>query len=276
MMVDLYRHFDAPLTDDLPFRWHEMLMNGRRDVKEVGRYRTDESPMQVVSGPLHAPTVHFEAPPSPALPKEMKRFIQWFERTAPKGKTPLRVLARAGIAHLYFVSIHPFEDGNGRIGRAIAEKVVSQGLGQASLIALSHTINSKRKAYYDMLERSNRRNEITEWLVYFAKTVLEAQEYAQGVLDFLIAKTKFFDRFRGQFNERQEKVVTRMFREGPNGFKGGLSAENYIRITGTSRATATRDLQDLVDKQALARTGSLKSTRYHLNIELSGGATRLG
>jgi len=100
-------------------------MSGRRDAKDIGRYRRDESPMQVVSGPLHAPTVRFEAPPSPALPKEMKRFIQWFEHTAPKGKAPLRVLARAGIAHLYFVSIHPFEDGNGRIGRAIAEKAVA-------------------------------------------------------------------------------------------------------------------------------------------------------
>jgi len=273
MMVDLYRHFDAPLTNKLLFRWHEMLMNGRRDVKDFGRYRKDESPMQVVSGPLHEPKVHFEGPPPHSLPKEMKRFVQWFEHTAPKAKAPLRVLTRAGIAHLYYVSIHPFEDGNGRIGRAIAEKAVSQGLGQASLIALSHTINSKRKAYYGMLERSNKRNEITEWLAYFAKTVLEAQEYSQRMLDFLIAKTKFFDRFRGQFNERQEKVIARMFREGPNGFKGGLSAENYIRITGTSRATATRDLQDMVERQALTRTGSLKSTRYHPPIELDNGVT---
>ncbi len=127
-----------------------------------------------------------------------------------------------------------------------------------------------------MLEHSNRRNEITEWLVYFAKTVLDAQEYSQRMLDFLIAKTKFFDRFRGQFNERQEKVIARMFREGPTGFEGGLSAENYIRITGTSRATATRDLQDLVDKGALTRTGSLKSTRYHLPVELHAGATGTG
>jgi Fic family protein len=272
MMVDLYRHFEAPLTDELLFRWHEMLMNGRREVRDIGRYRRDESPMQVVSGPLHAPKVHFEAPPSRSLPKEMKRFIRWFNDTGPKGKAPLRLLARVGIAHLCFVCIHPFEDGNGRIGRAIAEKAVSQGLGQPTLIALSHTINSRRNAYYDMLERSNKRNEITDWLIYFARTVLEAQQHAQRMLDFLIGKTKFFDRFRGQFNERQEKVVTRMFREGPSGFKGGLSAENYIRITGTSRATATRDLQDLVERQALIRTGVLKSTRYHLNIELQGGA----
>ena len=266
MMVDLYRHFDAPLTDDLLFRWHEMLMGGRRDMKDIGRYRRDESPMQVVSGSLHEPKVHFEAPPSRSLPKEMKRFIRWFQDTAPEGETPLPILTRAGIAHLYFVCIHPFEDGNGRIGRAVAEKAVSQGLGQPTLIALSHTINSKRKAYYHQLECSNKRNDITEWLVYFAKTVLEAQEYAQRMLDFLIAKTRFFDRFRGQFNDRQEKVVARILSEGPGGFKGGLSAENYIRITGTSRATATRDLQDLMDRQALIRTGMLKSTRYYVNI----------
>jgi Fic family protein len=266
MMVDLYRNFEAPLTDELLFEWHRMLMNGRRDVREIGKYRTDESPMQVVSGLAHAPNVHFEAPPSRSLPREMKQFIGWFNRTTQKGDAPLQPLARAGIAHLYFVCVHPFEDGNGRIGRAIAEKTLSQALSQSTLIALSHTINAKRKTYYEMLERSNKSNEITNWLIYFANTVLDAQRHAQQALDFLIAKTKYFDRFRGQFNDRQQKAVLRMFREGPAGFKGGLSAENYIRITGTSRSTATRDLQDLVQKHALTQTGALKSTRYYLGI----------
>lgn len=266
MMVELYRGFDAPLTDKLLCHWHEMLMNGRRDIKDVGRYRTHDSAMQVVSGPIHEPKVHFEAPPSKSMPSEMKRFIQWFSSTAPTGKTPLPILTRAGIAHLYFVCIHPFEDGNGRIGRAIVEKAISEGLGQSTLIALSQTINRARKSYYEILESSNKHNEITEWLVYFANIILEAQSHAQDMADFIIAKTKFYDRFRSQFNERQDKVVARMMREGPDGFKGGLSAENYIRITGTSRATATRDLQDLVEKKALVRLGSLKSTRYHLYI----------
>jgi len=266
MMVDLYRNFDRPLTDDLLFRWHEMLMSGRSDLKDIGGYRQGDHPMQVVSGPLHSPKVHFEAPPSGSVPLEMAGFCRWFNLGPPEGRTPMQVLARAGIAHLYFVSIHPFEDGNGRIGRAIAEKAVFQGLGQSTLIALSHSINSKRKTYYEMLERSNKRNEITDWLIYFAGTVLEAQARAQRLLDFLIAKSRFFDRHRGQLNNRQEKAVARMFSEGPEGFKGGLSTENYLRITGTSRATATRDLQDLVEKQALVRTGMLKSTRYHLSI----------
>lgn len=266
MMVELYRQFDTPLSDDLLCHWHEMLMNGRRDVKNIGCYRTDDHAMQVVSGPLHAPKVHFEAPPSKTIPEEMKRFVQWFARTAPAGESPLPILTRTGIAHLYFVCIHPFEDGNGRIGRAIAEKAISEGLGQATLLALSQTINRGRKTYYEMLEGSNRANEITDWLIYFARTVIDAQAQAQNLVDFIIAKSKFYDRLRGQFNERQDKAIARLMREGPDGFKGGLSAEKYISITGTSRATATRDLQDLVEKKALIQTGSLKSTRYHLRI----------
>lgn len=266
MMVELYRNFEAPLSNELLFHWHEQLMNGRRDLKNIGQYRTDEQPMQVVSGPLHSPKIHFEAPASDAVPSEMSRFLSWYADSGPQGTTPLPILTRAGIAHLYFVCIHPFEDGNGRIGRAIAEKALSEGLEQPILIALSLTINCARKSYYQMLEASNKQIEITDWLVYFANTILDAQQQAQRLLDFIIAKTKFYDRLRGQFNERQEKVIARMMREGPDGFKGGLSAENYIRITGTSRATATRDLNELVEINALTRSGSHKGTRYHLNI----------
>ncbi len=267
MMVNLYQNFDAPLSDSLLFRWHQMLMNGRDDLKDIGGYRTGEAPMQVVSGPIHKPKVHFEAPPAHRLQSEMTQFIEWFNETGPKGKNPLPALTRAGLAHWHFVIIHPFEDGNGRIARTLAEKAMAQCLGHSTLIALSHAINNSRKTYYDALERNNKGNEIIDWLSYFAQTALKAQSMAQSMVNFLIDKTKFFDRFRDQLNERQKKTITRMFREGPNGFQGGLSAEKYIRITGTSRATATRDLQDLVDKEALTRTGTLKSTRYHLCIE---------
>ena len=118
-----------------------------------------------------------------------------------------------------------------------------------------------------MLETSNKNNEITDWLGYFSETILDAQDYTQQMVDFLIEKTKLYDRVRGQLNERQEKVLARMFREGVEGFKGGLSAEIYIGITDTSRATATRDLQELVDKGVLLRTGERKSTRYWLSIK---------
>lgn len=122
------------------------------------------------------------------------------------------ILTRAGICHLYFVSIHPFEDGNGRIGRALAEKSIAEGLGHPVLIALSSTIHRDRKTYYDLLEQSNKRNEITDWLVYFAETILRAQDESQKWIDFLIKKTKMLDRLRGHLNERQEKAILRMAR----------------------------------------------------------------
>ena len=266
MMVDLYRGYEEPLSHNRLYHWHSLVTQSRRDLKDVGRYRSDPTPMQIVSGPVHDPKVHFEAPPAVLVPAEMEAFLTWFSRTSPTGSSPLPILTRAGIAHLYFVTIHPFEDGNGRLSRAIAEKALADGLGHPVLIPLSQVINSARKAYYAQLELTNRSLEITPWLLYFAKTVLAAQAQAQMLVEFLIAKARFFDLHRGRFNERQEKALLRMFEEGPKGFTGGLSAEKYIRMTGATRPTTTRDLQDLVEKTALTRTGQLKGTRYHLRL----------
>jgi Fic family protein len=266
MMVDLYRSFAVPLTDKTLFDWHALLMSSDRSIEVVRGYRTHADPMQVVSGPDYKRTVHFEAPPSNRVADEMKRFMTWFNATAPEAKNPLPALTRAGIAHLYFVCIHPFEDGNGRIARALAEKSLAQNLGQPSLIALAYTIERKRKDYYAALERNNKENEITDWLKYFSDTILEAQQNTIRRADFYVAKARLYEGLRGKLNERQEKVVERMFREGIDGFKGGLSAENYISITQASRATATRDLQDLVGKGALMKTGELRHTRYYLNL----------
>jgi Fic family protein len=192
----------------------------------------------------------------------MKRFIAWFNRTAPQGAEPLPAITRAGIAHLYFESIHPFEDGNGRIGRAIAEKAIAQGFGQPLLVALATTILAHQKSYYEALEKANRQTDVTEWLTWFADIALEAQRRTIMQVEFLIAKTKLLDRLRGHINERQQKALLRMFREGPEGFKGGLSAANYSTITGASPATTTRDLADLTEKGALVRTGERKHARY--------------
>lgn len=267
MMVNVYRSFEAPLSHAMLLEWHKMLTNGRRDLNDIGCYRTHSEPMQIVSGAIYAPKVHFEAPPSSQMMAEMERFIDWFNATTSNGTTPLPTLLRAAIAHLYFVSIHPFEDGNGRIGRAIAEKALAQCLGQPTLIAIAYAIERDKKAYYSALERANKQNEITAWLLYFADMVINAQSYTATWIDFLIKKAKLYDRLRGQINPRQEKVLARMFREGPDGFIGGLSAEKYIGITGAPRATATRDLQDLVSKGALLRHGERKHTRYLLNLE---------
>lgn len=268
MMVDLYLNYDKTLTHEQLFSWHKMITNGRRDIKDIGCYRTHEDPMQVVSGRLDLPKVHFEAPPSKIVPDEMEKFVSWFNQIHQKDvNQKLLPLTKAGIAHLYFVSIHPFEDGNGRIGRAIAEKSIAQSTLRPSLISLSSTIDANKKSYYAFLEKSNTTLEITDWLVYFSKTILEAQEHTLKRIDFLIEKTRFFDRFSSQLNERQLKVVKRLFDAGHKGFKGGLSANNYQTIAKTSASTATRDLQDLINKQILIKTGTLKSTRYFLNIE---------
>jgi Fic family protein len=266
MMVDLYQTFDQPLTHEMLHRWHRMLMKGRTDIRDLGRYRTHEDVMQVVSGRLDRPKVHFEAPPSVAVPKEMDRFVEWFNRTAPGGNTALTPIARAGIAHLYFVAIHPFEDGNGRVGRAVSEKVLAQSLGRPTLLALADAIKRRQKEYYRALEETNKSNEISSWLVWFAGTVVEAQHATQVRAEFLIEKAKILHRLRDQLNPRQEKVLLRMFQEGPDGFKGGMSAEKYVGIAPTSPATATRDLQDLVKKGALVRKGEHKHTRYYLPI----------
>ena len=266
LMVDLYRSFAEPLTHEQLFAWHRMLMKARWDLRDVGQYRTHTAPMQVVSSSMNEPIIHFEAPPSSQMPQEMDRFLAWYDRTSPAGTNPLPALTRASIAHLYFVSIHPFEDGNGRIGRAIAEKALAQSVGQPTLISLAHLIEKNKKNYYAALAQADRSNEITAWLLYFTQTILAGQANTQARIEFLIKKTRLFDRLRGQLNTRQDQALARMFRAGPEGFTGGLSTQNYISITKTSRATATRDLQDLVDKEALTKTGALKNTRYHLNL----------
>jgi Fic family protein len=267
VMVDLYRSFAKPITDQMLFGWHRMLLHGHGDLRDIGRYRTGDEPMQVVSGAVHRPRVHFEAPPSEKVPKEMARFVAWFNRTGPDGREPLPALTRAGMAHLYFVSIHPFEDGNGRIGRAIAEKALSQTLDQPTLTALAATILAKRTAYYKALEAANKRNEVTPWLCWFAATAIEAQRRTITHVEFLMDKTRLLDRLRGQLNNRQEKALLRMLREGPTGFTGGLSAGNYVSITRASPATATRDLMDMVAKGALVRVGELRHARYHIAIQ---------
>ena len=271
LMADIYRNHASTLHDRTLFAWHAMLMNGRRDIADIGRYRTHEDAMQIVSGALHEPRVHFEAPPSTIVPIEMSRFIAWFNDSAPSSPNPLPAITRAAIAHLWFESIHPFEDGNGRIGRAIAEKALAQSLAAPTLTALAETIHRHRKAYYAALQLASQSNEIDAWLAWFADIVSEAQTRTITRIRFLIDKTRLLDRLRGAINERQEKALLRMFREGPDGFEGGLSAGNYRTITGASLATATRDLAYLVEKGALVRTGERRYARYRLPAAVAAG-----
>lgn len=266
LMADLYRRYAEPLADQQLFDWHTMLMNGRRDLTAIGAYRLHGDAMQIVSGALQAPRVHFEAPPSDRVPAEMARFIDWFNASSPHGSAPLPAITRAAIVHLWFETVHPFEDGNGRLGRAIAEKALAQSLEAPTLTALAATINRHRKAYYTELHRASRANQIDDWIGWFADIVLEAQARTIQSIRFLIEKTRLLDRLRGKINPRQEKALMRMLAEGPEGFAGGMSAHKYRAITEAAPATTTRDLADLVELGALARIGERRYARYYLTI----------
>lgn len=266
LMIDVRNSFAAPLSEAKLFEWHRMIMAGHQHVA-AGRWRTHAEPMQVVSGPIGHERVHFEAPPSATVQDEMTRFIQWFNDTAPGGKQEIRKTAvRSAVAHLYFESIHPFEDGNGRIGRALSEKALSQELGRPALLSLSRAIEANRKQYYEALHEGQQSNEITPWVSWFVHMVLEAQIQAEEQIEFTLKKTRLFDRWRDQLNERQLQTLRRMLDEGPTGFEGGMSAKKYMTITGASKATATRDLQDLADKGIVVPAGGGRSIHYKINL----------
>lgn len=269
LLFDARNTFQEPLTESKLFEWHLMLMSSSINSNlRVGYWRTHEEAMQVISSRGGRSIVHFEAPPSVLIPHEMEQFIFWFNNTAP-GKSqaiPFPPI-RAAIAHLYFESIHPFEDGNGRIGRAIAEKALSQGFGYPILLSLSESIETNKKTYYEVLHQASKSNEITPWLHYFVELVLNSQIYAENQINFILKKVAYFDKFEKKLNARQLKVIRRMIDTGIQGFEGGMSAKKYKTIADTSKATATRDLQDLVLMGALSQVGEGRSVRYNLKFE---------
>jgi len=268
LMFDVRNTFKQSITEAKLFDWHLMLLSGSFNPNlRIACWRTHEEPMQIISGHQGKWVVHYEAPPSENVPKEMKKFIRWFNDTAPGKPHAIKFApVRAAIAHLYFESIHPFEDGNGRIGRAIAEKALSQGFGYPAMLSLSQAIEAEKKAYYAALNLASKSNEITAWIHYFVNIVLKAQIEVETQINFILKKAVFFDNFKDVLNERQLKVVRRMMQAGIKGFEGGMSAKKYMIITGTSKATATRDLQHLLAIHAFRQIGSGRSARYELNL----------
>lgn len=264
IMSDLYRHFNSQLSNKIIHNWHQSLMKDRSDLENIGCYRRNKEAMQIISGQMRNPKVYFEAPPYKIIAVEMKNYISWFNQN--NRHSPL---LNASIGHVYFESIHPFEDGNGRIGRFLVIKYLSQATKQPLLIALSEIIQQKKKKYYDSLQKCNKTLDITEWILYFSQIILDAQEYTIKLIELIIYKSKLMKKFKGQLNKRQEKAILRVFQEGSEGFLGGMSLSNYLSITKTSRATATRDLQDLANLGILHKTGQLKSTRYYLNHDIN-------
>lgn len=267
MIAHIRSTFHEPLTPTYLFDLHKMLMLGNRSVN-AGVWRSSSEPMRVISGTIGNETDHFEAPPSDSVPDEMKQFIQWFNETAPSQiNTIHEIPIRSAIAHVYFESIHPFEDGNGRIGRALSEKAIYQGIGMPIPISISTIIEANKSDYYQALQEAQRSNEITEWIKYFVDTILQAQSASEQEIIFTLKKTQFFDRIKDKINPRQEKVIRKMLAAGNEGFQGGMNAKKYISITKTSKATATRDLQSLVALGVFVPIGGGRSTRYDLVVE---------
>ncbi len=199
MMYSLYTNANKKLSKKMLCDWHTALMNGRQDLENIGEYRKGKHPMQIVSGSIGNPKVHFEAPPSIKIEEEMQKFFDWYHSST---QSPL---IKSAIAHIYFTSIHPFEDGNGRIGRAISEKILSEYFGKSLLISLAKVIEKHRKKYYYFLEVNNKDIEISSWIKFFTDIILEAQEYTQKQVEFIVKKAKFYQKNEPVLNIRQKK-----------------------------------------------------------------------
>ena len=266
LMVNARKSYAESLTEDMLFAWHKILFQDSKTIN-TGAWRKGTAPMQIVSGFIGKEKVHFEAPPSGRVPAEMAQFIAWFNATGPGGANAItKAPVRSAIAHLYFETIHPFEDGNGRIGRVLAEKALSQTLVRPVMLSLSRKIEAERKMYYNSLETAQKGNDITKWVRYFVQTIVDAQTETRHMLDFTLKKTRFLERFKDKLNDRETKVIGRMLEEGPDGFDGGMTAKKYISIAKTSKATATRDLQHLAEIGCLVASGGGRSTSYQLSI----------
>jgi len=252
------------LSVDLIQQWHAILMAGFPKIN-AGVWRTGDEPMQIISGSYGKEVVHYEAPPSVVVPKEMEQLVHWFKSYEIKeSEYIIGALIKTAIVHLYFESIHPFEDGNGRIGRALAEYTLSHTLQTPVLLSISKTIEKNKQAYYENLKIAQASLDITGWIGYFTHVILESQKEAKELIEFTVIKAKFFDRNRDLLNERQMKVINRMLEQGIEGFVGGMTAKKYMSITKTSKATATRDLQYLQEHGIVEQIGLGRSVRYEL------------
>lgn len=263
MMLDATQNYRMPLTDERLFAWHAALFpTGRSGMTKiiVGAWRDEASgPMQVVSGPIGREKVHYEAPAAARLEGEMTAFVEWFN-----GGAPLDPVLKAAVAHLWFVTIHPFEDGNGRIARAIADMMLARSEGSPQrFYSMSAQIRLERKHYYAILERTQKGDlDITAWLRWFLGCLDRAFDGAEGILANVLRKARFWEAIAGQpLNERQRKVVNRLL----DGFEGKLTSSKWAVLTKTSPDTALRDINDLVLRGVLVRDeAGGRSTSYSL------------
>lgn len=260
MMMDATQNYALPLTDERLFGWHNVLFpTGRSGLYkiDVAKYRTGD--MQVVSGAMGMERVHYQAPSAERIPQEMQRFFDWFN-----SKNDIDAVLKSAIAHLWFVTIHPFDDGNGRIARAIADMLLARADGTPlRFYSMSNIICQRRKYYYEVLEHAQHGDgDITEWLLWFLDSLSSAIAATEATLTSVIKKAKFWETYESiDFNPRQRKILNMLL----DGFDGNLNTGRWSRICKCSRDTALRDANDLIAKGVLKRNESGgRSTAYIL------------
>ena len=278
LIVDVRKSFHKPLTKEMLFTWHQMVLAGFEDSilhsdLIVGQWRNSPEPMQIISGPIGYQRVHYEAPSAGEVDQMMEAFLKWFNDES----SSIPGVIRAGIAHLWFEVIHPFDDGNGRIGRAIIEYALAQDLGAPAVLSVSTHIEKKRNEYYRQLNQASCCDEsdlnlpemldITSWLTWFIETLLTAQAEAESRINTVFQKTRFWQRHQDtELSDRQIKALNKIFKAGKDGFPNGVSAQKYLALAKCSKATATRDLSDLVAKGCLKQTGVGRGVRYFIHL----------
>ena len=279
LLLDATQNHKQPLTLERLYQWHRYLFPEKAEddisLSEVvvGELRGDEI-MQVVSGPHQKRTVHFEAPPKTATEKNGKNledqlndFLAWLQKS--ETDKSLDPILRAAQAHLWFVTLHPFDDGNGRLARAITDYALAQAEHQAiRFYAMAASIMEKRKGYYDILESTQKGSlDVTAWMQWFLDTLKHTLETAQERIDGVLKKALFWQAHaQDSLNTQQTKVLNRLLDDGPEGFEGGLSAAKYKGLTKVSKATATRHIQELIEKGCIVKLeGGGRSTRYDIN-----------
>lgn len=267
VMDDAVSRCHDPLTDARLHAWHAALFptgySGITKIR-VGGYRSHGEPMQIVSGRVGREKVHYEAPPSGRVAEEMRRFVQWFDTAH-----DVDSMVRAAIAHLWFETLHPYEDGNGRLGRVLVDLILARDSGETSrLFRTSQRLLERRSDYYAALEHAQRGSlDVTAWVCWFIEQMRAACEEASQSVERTLVKSRFWlDHADRPLNERQRKVLNVLLDAGPGGFEGGMSTRKYESLTSTSRATASRELLDLAAKGLLAQAGAGRSTRYHVAL----------
>lgn len=270
VLLDATQNFDKPLTQERLWGWQAALFpsgySGMHRI-EVGGWRVSSEPMRVVSGPIGREKIHFEAPPAELLDDEMKRFIAWFDESLGS----IEGIIRAALVHLRFVTIHPFDDGNGRLARALTDMAMAQDDRQrVRYYSLSTQIMAQREGYYDILEKTQKGSgDVTGWLVWFLGCFARAIERSEDIMNGVFSRSEFWKlHAQDQLTERQKKVINRLLDEGAEGFKGGLTTKKYASMTHASRATAFRELDQLMEFGILERIGQGRAVRYELKLGL--------